>query len=90
MTKETRKREKAVQKIKKAVRKAVDKGVNQTVVEDTVELALAKTSDKKGVSSNVKPKVANPAKEQKRSLSGKRKPPTLTLKTGTHRRSGSN
>jgi uncharacterized hydantoinase/oxoprolinase family protein len=82
MTKESHKREKAVQKIKKAVRKAVDKGVSQAVVEGTVELAMTKASGKKVAASSVKAKVAKLAKDQKKSLPGKKKPPTLTPKTG--------
>jgi hypothetical protein len=44
MTKEARKKEKAVKKLDKAVRKAVDKGVSQSVVESTVDAAITKAA----------------------------------------------
>jgi hypothetical protein len=40
MTKEDRKQNKAVEKIRKAIRKAIGKGVSQTVVENTVKAAV--------------------------------------------------
>jgi hypothetical protein len=40
MTKESRKKDKAIKKIDKAVHKAVDKGISQTAVEETVKSAM--------------------------------------------------
>jgi hypothetical protein len=78
MTKEARKKEKAVKRIDKAVRKAVDKGVSQRVVEETVQAAITKVAKKR-----VPKKAATAWRGEKPSLKklpGKTKPPTLTLK----------
>jgi hypothetical protein len=80
MTKEARKKEKAVKKIDRAVRKAVDKGVSQTAVEKTVQAAITKVSKKR-----VPKKAATASRGEKPSLKklpGKTRPPTLTLKRG--------
>ena len=91
MTKETRKREKAVEKIRKAIRKAVDKGVSQTGVESAVEQAMSKSAKKVQAKDSAtkmdddpatEVATSRPAKAQLKKLPGKRKPPTLTLKRG--------
>lgn len=88
MTKEARKKEKAVKKLDKAVRKAVDKGVTQSVVETTVDAAItksAKSPSKKSTAlensdPDAEPVTSRPPLAKLKKLPGKRKPPTLTLK----------
>jgi hypothetical protein len=78
MTKDARKKEKAVKKLDKAVRKAVDKGVSQTVVEDTVKTAMARAAD-------IDPDASEPAPETKskvRKIPGLHKTGDITLKRG--------
>jgi hypothetical protein len=91
MTKETRKKEKAVKKIDKAVRKTVIKGVSQTVVENTVKAAMVKGAKKAPVKKatgkqilnpDAEPAPSTPAKEALKKLPGKRKPPALAPKVG--------
>jgi hypothetical protein len=78
MTKQTRKQEKAVQKIDKAVRKAVDKGVSQAAIETTVDQAMAKTADNDPDASE----TAVEAKSSTRKIPGSRKTGDVTLKRG--------
>jgi hypothetical protein len=91
MTKEARKKEKAVKKLDKAVRKALDKSVSQSVVESTVDAAITKTSRKipaktSAVLENSDPDAeavtSQPPAAKLKKLPGKRKPPVLTLKRG--------
>jgi hypothetical protein len=78
MTKEARKQNKAVAKIRKSIRKAVDKGVSQAVVESTVQQEIGKASD-------TDPDASVPAVEvsQKvRKIPGLNKTGDVTLKRG--------
>jgi hypothetical protein len=90
MTKETRKQNKAVEKIRKAIRQAVDKGVSQSVVESTVDAAITKAANAPAKKSaalenndpDAEPVTSKPAATKLKKLPGKTKPPTLTLKRG--------
>ena len=90
MTKEARKQNKAVEKIRKAIRKAVGKGVSQSLVESTVNAAItkaAKAPSKKSAAlensdPDAEPVTSKPAAPKLKKLPGKTKPPTLTLKRG--------
>jgi hypothetical protein len=90
MTKDARKKEKAVKKLDKAVRKAVDKGVSQSVVESTVDAAIANASKSPSKQSaalensdpDAEPVTSKPPPAKLKKLPGKTKPPTLTLKRG--------
>jgi hypothetical protein len=63
MTKEARKQNKAVEKIRKSIRKAVDKGVSAKLVAATVEDAMADTTDNAADGSDVDaPATAKTAK----------------------------
>lgn len=89
MTKEARKRNKAVEKIRKAIRKAVDNGVSQSVIEDTVDAAITKATKTvpatksavpAGSDLDAEPVAPKPRAVMLKKLPGKTKPPTLTLK----------
>jgi hypothetical protein len=90
MTKEARKKEKAVKKIDKAVRKAVDKGVSQFVVESTVDAAITKaaraprkkTAALENSDPDTEPVTSKSPVAKLKKLPGKTKPPTLPLKRG--------
>jgi hypothetical protein len=82
MTKETRKRKKAIKKLDTAVQKAVDRGISQAVIEGTVEQAIGK-HDEKGPEAetaalgpddpDAEPATSKSAKKQLKKLSSKSK-----------------
>jgi hypothetical protein len=91
MTKEARKQNKAVEKIRKAIRKAVDKGVSQSVVESTVDAAIIKAAKKapakksaalENSDPDAEPVTSKPPTPKLKKLPGKHTPPTSPLKRG--------
>jgi len=91
MTKEARKKEKAVKKLDKAVRKAVDSGVSQTAIEGTVDAAITDTAKKapgkksavlEGSDLDAERVTSKPPTVKLKKLPGKTKPALLTRKRG--------